>query len=87
LRLGVFARVILFFASAEAEDYFFSRGSKRKNNADQPFGKQKICGPFLLNQREKKSRPKQRGIESSPLRLCGFARLFLFFASAAADKA
>uniref|UniRef100_UPI004048795D hypothetical protein n=1 Tax=Algoriphagus sp. TaxID=1872435 RepID=UPI004048795D len=87
MRLGVFARVILFFASAEAEDYFFSRGSKRKNNADQPFGKQKICGPFLLNQREKKSRPKQRGIESSPLRLSCFAALREFFiSSAAADK-
>ena len=34
---------------------FFSRGLIRKKNADQPLERnKKICGSFLLNQREKK---------------------------------
>ena len=58
----------------------------------------KICEPFLLDQRKlslhlpqrdlffaRKEEKPQRGIESSPLRLSCFARLF-FFTSAAADK-
>jgi hypothetical protein len=66
-------REIYFFARKDAEVQreffapfllceiiFFSRGSKRKNNADKALGKQKICGSFLLDQRKISSRlPKQ----------------------------
>ena len=67
------------FASWRLCATIFFTQIKKEKNADRPLGKQKICGSFLLNQREKKSRPKQRGIESSPLRLSCFAALRDYF--------
>jgi hypothetical protein len=60
-------RFISFFSSAEAEDYFFSRGSIRKNNANKPLGKQKICKSAAVDffLRAKAQRRKE-GFDLSP---------------------